>query len=93
MNCPSCGKEMKEGTLASTRFLVWFPPDQQVRGRDFMLYSSKSSPWEKVGGITLAKQPDPFANLTLNHGWICTHCKKAILDWDESKVKYSHRIY
>lgn len=88
MNCPFCGKEMKEGTIASHDFLVWFPLEHEVRHRDFSFFEFRNAPWKKHG-ITLAHKQGVCRWVNKNPGWICTQCKKAVLDWDENKVSYT----
>ena len=88
MNCPDCGKEMREGYIASQDFLVWFPSKHVLRWRDFW---TKNTP-RKKGGEILARKSGFIEYLTQVPGWICPHCKKAVFDWREDQVSYTRRF-
>ncbi len=92
MNCPFCGEEMREGTIASYGFLVWFPAKHEIRLRDFFGYDAVKNPWKKVGGITLANRKTLRKWINQNPGWICPRCKKAVLDWEGTQVSYTRKI-
>ena len=73
MKCPYCSSEMKKGYIPAARdFLEWVPKGEEPS----MIFFRKGD-----GRIKLTETP--FFNMESIEGFVCSSCKKLIIDYDE----------